>query len=106
MANKAKGKIYPVKKILFIALLFSGLAHAQFSSQMMDIMNTDMSLESDILNVFNEDLESSQQLEDERFYRYGRFFAVNLGGGFTAFTRNRGNAFTDNLPSIHLSVFY
>src|SRR5690554_2294222 len=106
MANKAKGKIYPVKKILFIALLFSGLAHAQFSSQMMDMMDDDISLGSDIFNDFNEDLESSQQLEDERFYRYGRFFSVNLGGGFTTFTGNRGNAFNDNHPSFHLSVNY
>lgn len=61
---------------------------------------------SDIFSDFNEDLESSQVLEDERFYRYGRFFSVNLGGGLTTFTGNRGQAYSDNHPTFHLSVNY
>lgn len=61
---------------------------------------------SDIFSDFNEDLESAQVLEDERFYRYGRFFSVNLGGGFTTFTGNRGQAYEDNNPSFHLSTNY
>lgn len=61
---------------------------------------------SDIFSDFNEDLESSQVLEDERFYRYGRFFSVNLGGGITTFTGNRGQAYDDNHPTFHLSVNY
>ncbi len=61
---------------------------------------------SDIFSDFNEDLESAQVLEDERFYRYGRFFSVNLGGGITTFTGNRGKAYTDNPPTFHLSVNY
>lgn len=95
-----------VKKIIIITLLYASFAQAQFSSQMMEMMDDDISLGSDIFNDFNEDLESSQVLEDERFYRYGRFFSVNLGGGMTTFTGNRGKAFTDNHPTFHLSVNY
>jgi hypothetical protein len=60
----------------------------------------------DIFSDFNEDLESSQVLEDERYYRYGRFFSVNLGGGMTTFSGNRGKAYDDNHPTFHLSVNY
>lgn len=61
---------------------------------------------TDIFSDFNEDLESAQVLEDERFYRYGRFFSVNVGTGFTTFTGNRGKAYEDNHPTIHLSTSY
>jgi len=102
----AEGNTRPVKKLLFLALFICGTSHAQFSSQMMEMMDDDISLGSDIFNDFNEDLESSQQLEDERYYRYGRFFSVNVGGGFTTFTGNRGKAYYDNHPTFHLSVNY
>src|SRR6476661_628068 len=59
---------------------------------------------NDIFSDFNEDIESAQVLEDERFYRYGRFFSVNLGGGYTTFTGNRGVAYKDNPPTFHLST--
>lgn len=72
----------------------------------MDMVDDDVSLGSDIFNDFSEDLESSQVLEDERYYRYGRFFSVNLGTGATTFTGNRGRAYYDNHPSFHLSVNY
>jgi len=61
---------------------------------------------SDIFSDFNEDLESAQVLEDERFYRYSRFFSVDVGGGFTTYTGNRGKAYTDNHPSFHLALNY
>jgi len=61
---------------------------------------------SDIFSDFNEDLESSQVLEDERFYRYGRFFSINVGAGITTFTGNRGAAYDDNHPTFHLSTNY
>ena len=59
---------------------------------MMDMVDDDVSVGSDIFNDFSEDLESSQVLEDERYYRYGRFFSVNLGTGVTNFTGKRGRA--------------
>ena len=72
----------------------------------MQEVEDDLTPGSDIFSDFNEDLESAQVLEDERFYRYGRFFSVNLGGGFTTFTGNRGRAYNDNHPTFHLSNTY
>lgn len=87
--------------------LFSFSSFAQSTDQIMKEMDDDTTMNgSDIFSDFNEDLESSQVLEDERFYRYGRFFSVNLGTGLTTFTGNRGQAFEDNHPTFHLSTNY
>lgn len=95
-------------KYLFLTLLLSLplTVFAQSSDQIMQEVEDDLTPGSDIFSDFNEDLESAQVLEDERFYRYGRFFSVNLGGGFTTFTGNRGKAYDDNPPTFHLSVNY
>jgi hypothetical protein len=97
-----------IKILTFLSFLFSAqLSLAQSSEQVMQELDDDTTLSgSDIFSDFNEDLESSQVLEDERFYRYGRFFSVNLGGGMTTFTGNRGRAYDDNPPTFHLSVNY
>lgn len=96
-----------LKRILLIFLILMPLmAAAQSPEQISDELEDDVSGGSDIFSDFNEDLEASQVLEDERFYRYGRFFSVNLGGGFTTFTGNRGNAYDDNHPTFHLSTNY
>lgn len=81
-------------------------ALAQSTDQIMQEVEDDLTPGGDIFSDFNEDLESAQVLEDERFYRYGRFFSVNLGGGFTTFTGNRGRAYEDNHPTFHLSTNY
>ncbi|WP_408096801.1 hypothetical protein ACJVC5_17330 [Peredibacter sp. HCB2-198] len=91
--------------ILFL-LLLPFLAWGQSTDQILQEVEDDVTVGSDIFSDFNEDLESAQVLEDERFYRYGRFFSVNLGGGFTTFTGNRGKAFEDNNPTFHLSMSY
>ncbi len=96
---------------LFIFLIIAGLTHplptlAQSTDQMMSEIEDDTAVGSDIFSDFNEDLESAQALEDERFYRYGRFFSVNLGAGITTFTGNRGRAYDDNHPTFHLSTNY
>ncbi len=93
------------KIILPFILLFSLQAKAQtalsgFSEE------DDLNVGSDIFSDFNEDLEAAQVLEDERFYRYGRFFAVNIGLGLTTFTGNRGAAYNDNHPSFAFSYQY
>lgn len=93
--------------LLILLLLALPLAlRAQSTDQVMQEIEDDTVMGSDIFSDFNEDLESAQVLEDERFYRYGRFFSVNLGGGFTTFTGNRGAAYEDNHPTFHLSVNY
>lgn len=66
----------------------------------------DLNVGSDIFSDFNEDLEATQVMEDERFYRYGRFFGVNVGLGLTTFTGNRGSAYRDNHPSFAFSYQY
>lgn len=93
---------------LFIFLIVAGSlsAFAQSTDQVMQEIEDDTVIGSDIFSDFNEDLESAQALEDERFYRYGRFFSVNLGGGITTFTGNRGRAYEDNHPTFHLSTNY
>ena len=99
-----------LKKLTLLALIsFSLSGLAQTADQVMKELDDETTLGvggGDIFSDFNEDLESSQALEDERFYRYGRFFSVNLGGGLTTFTGNRGRAYEDNHPTFHLSVNY
>lgn len=95
-------------KHFFITLMFifSATAFGQSTEQIMSEIDDDLNPGADIFSDFNEDLESAQVLEDERFYRYGRFFSVNVGGGFTTFTGNRGKAYEDNHPTFHLSTNY
>lgn len=96
-----------LRLFLILLLLLPLGAFAQSNEQVMDELDDDgISGGGDIFSDFNEDLEASQVLEDERFYRYARFFSVNLGGGFTTFTGNRGNAYDDNHPTFHLSTNY
>jgi hypothetical protein len=96
-------------RALFLAsylILFAPVIHAQNTDQVMQEIEDDLNPGSDIFSDFSEDLESAQVLEDERFYRYGRFFSVNLGAGLTTFTGNRGQAYEDNHPTFHLSTNY
>lgn len=92
--------------VTFLLLLSTSIAFAQSTDQIMQEVEDDLNPGGDIFSDFNEDLESAQVLEDERFYRYGRFFSVNVGGGFTTFTGNRGKAYEDNPPTFHLSTNY
>lgn len=95
-----------MKYLFLLSLLFTFPAWSQSTDQIMQEIDDDTVMGADIFSDFNEDVESAQVLEDERFYRYGRFFSVNLGGGFTTFTGNRGSAYTDNPPTFHLSANY
>jgi hypothetical protein len=94
----------------FVLLIIFFLFHQNLSFAQEDMaeemQENELGVEGDIFSDFNEDLEASQVLEDERFYRYGRFFTVNLGLGYTTFTGNRGDAYRDNHPSFHLSLVY
>jgi hypothetical protein len=70
------------------------------------MMDDDLNIGGDIFSDFNEDLEAAQVMEDERFYRYSRFFGVNIGLGHTTFTGNRGAAYEDQTPSYALTIMY
>jgi hypothetical protein len=66
----------------------------------------DLNIGGDIFSDFNEDLEAKQVMEDERFYRYSRFVALNIGIGYTGFTGNRGAAYTDAPPTVRIGLMY
>ncbi len=90
-------------------LLASFHASAQFFTPETDAMkgmDEDLSIGGDIFSDFNEDLEASQIFEDERFYRYGRFFSLNMGIGQTMYTGNRGKAYDNEPPSYTISLVY
>jgi hypothetical protein len=98
-----------VRELLFslFILLFSVQVFAQ-GSEFLVGLDDDLAVDSggDIFTDFSENVEEAQILEDERFYRYGRFFTFNLGFGTTGFTGNRGAAYTNNNPSYHISTTY
>lgn len=87
-------------------IMFSLISFAALAQSPNELIEDDFDVGGDIFSDFNEDLEASQVMEDERFYRYSRFFGVNIGVGFTSFTGNRGLAYTDNHPSFSLSLMY
>lgn len=95
-------------KFFFLFLFISPLLTQNIWAQedIIDDGEDDLTNESDIFSDFNEDLEASQVLEDERYYRYGRFFQANVGFGATTFTGVRGQAYDDNHPTIHFAVAY
>jgi len=87
--------------LLLLLINFSAMA------QIEDFAEDDLQLErGNIFSDFNEDLESAKVLEDERFYRYGRYFTVDATLGTTFFTGNRGSAYNNNPPSFGLGVSY
>lgn len=90
--------------IVLFFVLFSIHARAQFKNN--GVLEDDLNVGGDIFTDFNEDLQDSQVLEDERFYRYGRFYSVNFSAGMTTFTGNRGTAYLREPPSFGLSLTY
>lgn len=97
-------KIVKILTILSLSLV-SFNSYTQVDSAIDNEFN-ELNVGGDIFSDFNEDLEASQVQEDERFYRYSRFFGVNLGVGHTTFTGNRGIAYKDNNPSYAFTMMY
>lgn len=91
--------------LFVLTSLLSSFSFAQIPSAAFSA-DEDLAIGNDIFQDFNEDLEAAQVMEDERFYRYSRFFGVNIGLGITTFTDNRGLAYEDNSPSFSLSLLY
>jgi hypothetical protein len=90
---------------LFLTLMIPLSANAQ-SFDVFDIDDDDLNIGGDIFSDFNEDLEASQVMEDERFFRYGRFFSFQLGIGITTFDGNRGTAYENDPPTFNMGVNY
>lgn len=93
--------------LILLCFLTVPMSFAQVNpSDIVNEMDEDLNIGGDIFSDFNEDIESAQVLEDERFYRYSRFYSVNLGLGLTSFTGNRGAAYDNEPPTYNLSVVY
>jgi len=93
-----------MKKILQVLVLLTlTLGHIktleaqEASNDIFSADDDDLNVGGDIFTDFNEDVESTKMAEDERFYRYGRFFSFNLALGLTTYDGNRGLAY-ENLP--------
>jgi hypothetical protein len=71
-----------------------------------DIEDDDLNVGGDIFTDFNEEVEEAQVLEDERYYRYGRFFSFMIGLGVSEFTGNRGAAYDNDGPTFGLGFLY
>ncbi|MCP4912069.1 MAG: hypothetical protein GY909_03030 [Oligoflexia bacterium] len=93
-----------MKKIFLIILFTPLIAFAQVGD--VNINEDDLNIGGDIFNDFNEDLDSTQMMEDERFFRYGRFFSLQLSLGLTSFDGNRGKAYDDDPPSYGIGINY
>ncbi len=91
--------------LLFLAHLALMTAHGQ-EQDFGEVDDDDLGSGQDIFSDFNEDLENNQVMEDERFYRYGRFFSFQVGVGMTAFNGNRGTAYDNDHPSYGLGINY
>lgn len=92
---------------LFMAATAPKIVYAQEAAN--DIFSADdddLNLGGDIFTDFNEDVENAKVVEDERFYRYGRFFSFNLSLGLTTFDGNRGIAYENQPPSFGLSLTF
>jgi hypothetical protein len=90
--------------LTIFTLLCSSSIYAQGINFDMD--DDDLNIGGDIFSDFNEDLENSKILEDERFYKYGRFFSVQFSMGTTTYSGNRGKAYEDQPPSLGFGVNY
>ncbi len=105
-----------MKKIFAALFLFNLLAapallpdkaHAQDAAN--DIFaadDDDLNVGGDIFSDFSEDIENAKVVEDERFYRYGRFFSFNASIGLTTFDGNRGIAYENQPPTFGVSFTF
>ena len=87
---------------ILLILISTGLLAQNYG--IINVEDDDMQAGHDIFSNFSEDVESTHVMEDERYYRYGRFFTVGIGFGLTTFTGNRGIAYEDENPTYAFSL--
>lgn len=97
------------KKLFLFCLLFSinyssNLCAQNVPGASIEIDDDDLDGAKDIFNDFNENVDAAQVVEDERFYRYGRFFSFSMTVGLTSFDGNRGAAYDDDPPSFGIGL--
>lgn len=98
-------KIFNMHRLFILFFFLLPCALAQFVEDFsQDLKSQDLTVGGDIFNDFNENLEAKDVLEDERFLRYGRYFAINIGLGVTDFSGNRGLAYENYPPTINFSL--
>ncbi|MBT6324873.1 MAG: hypothetical protein HOJ35_02815 [Bdellovibrionales bacterium] len=95
------------KHHIIIILLLSLIINVAFS-QSEEVLDgeSDLNVGGDIFSDFNEDIVGVHMAEDERYYRYGRFFSFSVGVGLTTFNGNRGIAYINEPPSFILNMNY
>lgn len=97
-------------KFILILACFTSISllpiYAQIDGDPFSSESDDLNIGGDIFSDFNEDVESAKIAEDERFYRYGRFFSFQLGIGLTTFDGNRGTAYDNDPPTFSFGVNY
>ncbi len=101
-----------MKKFLLLLILLISMA-SPTGARAQDANNDIFSADDDDLNVggdiftdFTEDVENSKIVEDERFYRFGRFFTFNVALGLTTFDGNRALAYENLPPTYGLSFTF
>ena len=96
------------KYIISISILLTSLSSfaQEGSSDPFSAQADDLQIGGDIFSDFNEDLESAQVMEDERYYRYGRFYSATVGLGTTTFDGNRGSAYENRPPTWAIGLNY
>jgi hypothetical protein len=100
-------KITLIALFIFISLITPvQKTWAQDGNDIFAADDDDLNVGGDIFTDFNEEMENSKVVEDERFYRFGRFFSFNVGLGFTWFDGNRGVAYKNLPPSYALSFTF
>lgn len=91
--------------LFFISTPINAFAQ-EASNDIFSADDDDLNVGGDIFTDFNEDVENTKLVEDERFYRYGRFFSFNLALGLTSFDGNRGLAYENLPPTYGLSFTF
>lgn len=101
-----------ILRFLFLALFLTSVAQSvtsfaqESANDIFSADDDDLNVGGDIFTDFNEDVENAKLVEDERFYRYGRFFSFNASLGLTTFDGNRGIAYENLPPSFGISFTF
>ena len=92
--------------LFFLFLSSINPAFGQKASPYEGFEEDDFTVGGDIFSDFHQDRDNAQIAEDERFFRYGRFFTFHLSLGLTTFDGNRGKAYRGNPPGYGIGVTY
>lgn len=102
-----------MRNFLIVFILLCSFSHFFTSASAQDGTNDifaadddDLNIGGDIFTDFSEDIENAKVVEDERFYRFGRFFCFNASLGLTTFDGNRGIAYSNLPPTFGISFTF